>query len=188
MNALWAEPVPCALPLLPEVSCSAVRGFLCPFFLALGFCTCMSFTPRLSKPSTATKSAFALLRFRNSKVDVVAREVRDAFKPLTPSIALRLRLAPRALACEYLGVHLAVSSLRRSKCSVVSSMNSGFGWISFICLDTFAGGLPCRWQRYQGSPHSQVHCFVGRETWHAPHQSGLAKELSWNMVAFAFLA
>ena len=135
------------------------------FFLALGFFRCTSFTPRLSRPSTATRSTLALLRFRNSKIDVATREVRGAFVPLTPSMALRLRLAPEALAWEYLGVHLTLSSLRRSKCSVVSSMNLGFGWIVLICLVAFAGGLPCRGQRKQGSPHSQVHCFVGRETY-----------------------
>ncbi len=38
---------------------------------------------------------------KNSKVAVLAREVRDALRsrrPLAPNMALRLRLAPRALA------------------------------------------------------------------------------------------
>ena len=152
--------------LVKSTKLPALCGVRLRLFLALGFFTCKSFTPRLSRPSTATKSTLVLLRFRNSKVAVLAREVRDALRsrrPLAPNMALRLRLAPRALAWEYLGVHFAVSSLRRSNCSVASSMNSGFGWVLGTCLSFFAGGLPCRWQKYQGSPHSHVHCFVGLE-------------------------
>ena len=178
----WATPLPLKMFL------SAVHDFFCPLPLALGLITCLPLAPRASKPSTATKFPFVLLRFRNSKVAVDPRVVTMAFPALTPSMALRLRLAPRAVAWEYLGVHFLLSNLARSSRSVASSMNLGLGWVLCTCLAIFAGGLPCRVQRNQGSPHSQVQSFVGRETWHDPHQRGLAKALSWNVVALANLA
>ena len=162
--------------------------FLAPLSFGFGlFDMCVVRAP-LVQDSTATKSAFVLLRFRNSKEAVDTRAVNDALSALHPSMALRLRLTPRALAWAYLGVHLTMSSFESSLRFVVSSMNFCVGWICLICLVAFAGVLRCRGQRHQGSPHSQVHCFVGRETLHDPDQRGLAKEFSWYMVAFANLA
>ncbi len=162
------EPLRCTLVSISMFPFSAVHGLFALVCLALGFTQRLSQAPRLSRPSTATKPCFVLLRFRNSKVAIDARNFNEAPFALQPSMALRLRLAPRAVALENFGVHFTLSNLARSFCSVVSSMNCGLGWLPRSCLSSSAGGVPCRGQRNQGSLHSQVHCFVGRETCHDP--------------------
>ena len=156
--------------------------------LALGRFRCMSVTPFLSRPSTAMHSSFCRRRFLNSIVAVDVWPLMSALVALHPMARRRLCRALSALDCENFGVHFTLSSFVSWILSVVSSMNMLCGLAVLACLCNFAGGLPCRGQRNHGSPHSHVHCLVGRGTWQPPHQRALAKALSWNIDELASLA
>ena len=143
--------------------------------LALGRFRCMSVTPFLSRPSTAMHSNCCRRRLLNSIVAVDVWPLMSALVALHPRARRRHCRALTALDCENFGVHFTLSSFASWILSVVSSMN-------MLC------GLPCRGQRYHGSPHSHVHCLVGRGTLQPPHQRGLARALSWNIDEFASLA
>ena len=173
------RPCPCPCPAL-TLALALVRALALDLVLALALALArgrywnVSLTPFESRPSTAMQSRFCRLRFLFSIVPVDVCPLMSALMALHPRVRRRRCRVATALACEYLGVHFTLSSFMSSCFSVVSSMNLLNGLTNFFGLGIFAGGLPCRGQRNQGSPHSQVHCFDGLGTWQAPHQRGLA--------------
>ena len=166
---------------------SALRANGVALALALGRLRNLSFTHLLSRPSTAMLSCFNRRRFLFSMVPVDVCPLMSALVALHPRARRRHCRAPTALDCENFGVHVTLSSFVSWILSVVASMKMLCGLAVLACLCIFAGGLPCRGQRYHGSPHSHVHCLVGRGTWQPPHQRGLARALSWNIDELASL-